>query len=54
MTNVFVFVPDSKRDVYSGKILDGFTLASQVTEIKIVIYSLFTITVLGLSSFISL
>ncbi len=55
MTNVFVFVPDSKRYVvYSGKILDGFTLASQVTEIKIVIYSLFTITVLGLGSFISL
>lgn len=55
LTNVFVFVPDPKRDVvYSGRILDGFTLASQVTEIKTVIYSLVTITVLDLSTFISL
>lgn len=40
LTNVFVFfLPDSKRDVaYLGRILEGFTLASQVTEIKTVIY----------------
>lgn len=50
MTDVFVFVPDSKRDVaYSGRILEGFTLASQVTEIKTVIY-----TALGLISYMTL
>lgn len=55
MTYVFAFAPAIKRDVaYSGRILDGFTLASEVTEIKTVMHSLFTLTILSVTSFMTL